>query len=101
MQIVYGATGHGFVSLFVVEPGGKASLIKKSEVEAGKAYLLSAATENPVGDHQLVAIYSADAGVQSPSLASIGDFATKGIHINDDGPDTSNAAVYRFYIRSK
>lgn len=99
MRIAFGSTAKGHVALYVVEPGGKSSLLKKSEVEANRAYIVNATSTDPAGDHQIVAVYSPTEAAIAATLPGASDIVTKGVRLDDGKP--AAMAVYRFYVNSK
>lgn len=87
VRITYGATGSGWVRVYVVEPGGAYSLIKTKRVTGDKYYKLTAKAEEPGGRHLLVAVYSkskelADDSFESKTLGSLlADTSAKGLSV--------------------
>jgi len=93
MHIVYGADAPGWVHLYVVEPDGTRSLLKRQQVKGNEQLKVSARAEAPYGQHKLVAAYSQseefDEGLLDRATGNKDPF-DKGIRL--DG-DTSAAAI--------
>ncbi len=108
VRLTYGANNDGWVHLYVVEPGGSYSRMKRKKVKADKAYHIKATAESPTGRHAVVAVYSKEKQIDAEDVLedkalpmSIDDFSSKGLgSISDEDESKLSTAVFRFYIRN-
>lgn len=73
MSIVYGASEPGWVHLFVVEPDGARSLLKRQKSRGDEQFRAVARAEAPLGKHYLVAVYSKSEDLDERVLDRVGE----------------------------
>lgn len=90
MHIVYGADAPGWVHLYVVEPDGTRSLLKRQAVKGNEQLKVSARAEAPYGKHLLVVAYSKGEEFDEAALDRLSrgretkDVTDKGIRLDAD-----------------
>jgi len=96
MHIVYGADAPGWVHLYVVEPDGTRSLLKRQAVKGNEQLRVTARAEAPYGQHKLVVAYSKGEEFDETALDHLSrgreakDVIEKGIRLD---ADETNAAI--------
>lgn len=97
MNIVYGASEPGWVHLYVVDPDGTRSLVKRQQVKGDEQLKISARAEAPFGKHFLVAAFSKTEEFDEAALDRVSDVSArkdaldKGIRFDDDAKNASIA----------
>ncbi len=75
MKLSFGADAPGFVYLYLIEPKGKHTFMKKQEVDGKRFYQEKARVTKPSGEHVLVAVYDKegdlDIGAFTPPSSAV------------------------------
>lgn len=88
LKMTYGADQPGQVSVYLVEPSGKKTLLKKQDVDGEHFYKIKAEVTRPAGEHTLLAVYG-----KEPAKGEAGADAKKGLSVIDDAKDAISASV--------
>ena len=89
VEVIYGADKAGWVHLYLVEPDGAYSLLKRGKVRGGEMLKVRATAEEPLGEHVLVTLLTKGEEVDERILDRVGEGkdSAKGLRVTGRGDE--------------